>query len=206
MKEIETTGKTIEEATEKALKLLQLPQEEVVVEVITEASSGLFGLIGTKPARIRVTEAIIPEKYMVGFLDGIITKMGLSGDIAVEKTEQTLKMNVNGAKMGMLIGKRGQTLNALQYLVSIAFHKRFPGQNARLILDVEGYREKREETLRTLALNIAQKAVRTKREVMLEPMNPQERRIIHTTLQDNPDINTYSQGDDPYRKVVIAPK
>ena len=115
-------------------------------------------------------------------------------------------MNVSGQKMGMLIGKRGQTLNALQYLLNVIYHKKFPEQEGRIILDVEDYRQKREETLRMLAENLAKKVVRMHREVVLEPMTPQERRIIHTALQEHEAVRTYSEGEEPYRKVVIAPR
>lgn len=206
MRVVEAVGKTVEEATQKALEELGLPANCVSVDVLAEASSGLFGIIGSKQARVRVTEKIVPEAYMKQFLEGIMGRMGLSGNVDMSIGEDILKMNVSGPKMGMLIGKRGQTLNAMQYLLSVVYHKKFPDQDNRLILDVEDYREKREETLRILALNLAKKAASSRREVVLEPMTPQERRIIHTALQGNPSVSTFSQGDEPYRKVVIAPK
>jgi spoIIIJ-associated protein len=206
MKVVEATGRTVEEATQKALAEIDLPIERVKVEVVTEPSAGLFGLIGSKQARVRLTEKISPALFMCDFLEQMIARMGLTAEVEVEQTEEILKLSVNGSKMGILIGKRGQTLNALQYLLSVIYHKKFPGQDGRLLLDVENYREKREETLRTLALNLAKKAVRTQREVVLEPMTPQERRIIHTALQEHTSVTTYSQGSEPYRKVVIAPK
>jgi spoIIIJ-associated protein len=206
MRSVEAGGKTVEEAVQKALGELGIKAESAQIEVLTEASSGLFGLIGSKQARVRVTEVVTPEKYMRDFINGIMERMNISGDLEMEKQEDILKMNVSGAKMGMLIGKRGQTLNALQYLSNVAYHKRFPAESGRVIVDVEDYREKREETLRNLAINLAKKATRYRKEVVLEPMTPQERRIIHTTLQDNPSVSTFSQGEEPYRKVVISPK
>ncbi|HHX73865.1 MAG TPA: KH domain-containing protein, partial [Firmicutes bacterium] len=146
------------------------------------------------------------EHYLAEFTKGIMERMGLSGEVESERDAEMLRLNVSGQRMGMLIGKRGQTLNALQYLLNVVYHKHFPDQEGRLVLDVENYREKREKTLRTLAENLAKKAVRTRREVVLEPMTPQERRIIHTALQDSKAVTTYSQGEEPYRKVVIAPK
>ena len=206
MKSVEVTGKTVEEAIKKALEQLELPVERVEVEILAEPSSGLFGLIGSKLARVRATEKMMPEHYLAEFTKGIMERMGLSGEVESERDAEMLRLNVSGQRMGMLIGKRGQTLNALQYLLNVVYHKHFPDQEGRLVLDVENYREKREKTLRTLAENLAKKAVRTRREVVLEPMTPQERRIIHTALQDSKAVTTYSQGEEPYRKVVIAPK
>lgn len=206
MRAVEVVGKTVEEATKKALLELGVPLERVQVEVLNEPSSGFFGLIGAKQARIRVVENLTPETYLEQFLIGIMGHMGLAGSVDIQTSADAIKMNVSGAKMGMLIGKRGATLNSLQYLLSVVYHKHFPGESRRVILDVEDYREKREETLRILALNLASKATRYRKEVILEPMNPQERRIIHTTLQGNTSVSTFSQGEEPYRKVVISPK
>ncbi len=206
MRVMEAAGKTVEEATQKALVALNLPLKDVLVEVIAEASSGLFGLFGSKFAKVRVSEIVNPDKYISDFLTGIMQHMNISGDVDTKKEEDILKMNVSGSKMGILIGKRGQTLNALQYLLNVAYYRRFPGDDCRVVLDVEDYRLKREETLRTLALNMAKKATRHSQEVVLEPMTAQERRIIHTALQDNEAVSTFSQGEEPFRKVVIAPK
>lgn len=206
MRVVEAGGKTVEEATEKALAALSLPMEDVKVEVVAEAFSGLFGLFGSKHAKVRVTEIVTPYKYMSDFLARIMQHMDVSGDVDTKKEEDILRMNVSGNKMGILIGKRGQTLNALQYLLNVAYHRRFPEDACRIVLDVEDYRLKREETLRTLALNLAKKATRYCQEVVLEPMTAQERRIIHVALQDNAAVSTSSRGEEPFRKVVIAPK
>lgn len=206
MRTVEINGKTVEEATQKALEELGVSAEHALVEIITESSPGLFGIIGSKQARVRVTEKIDPEHYLGEFLQNVMGHMRVDGQVETVVTDEALRFNINGQRMGMLIGKRGQTLNALQYLLNVAYHKKFPGESQRVILDVEDYREKREQTLKNLAINLAQKAVHYQKEVVLEPMNPQERRIIHTTLQDNISVSTYSQGEDPYRKVVIAPK
>ncbi len=206
MKSLEVSGKTREEATQKALNELGISIENALVEVLTDSSPGLFGIIGSKQARVRVTEVISPNQYLSDFIIKIMEYMGVEGKVEAEITDETLCYNVTGQRIGMLIGKRGQTLNALQYLINVAYHKKYPAQNMRVVLDVEGYREKREQTLRNLALNLASKAVKYRKEVVLEPMTPQERRIIHSVLQDNVSVSTYSQGNEPYRKVVIAPK
>lgn len=206
MRVVEAGGKTVEEATQKALVELMLPAEDVKVEIITEASGRLFGLFGSKQAKVRVTEIITPDKYLSDFLNGIILHMNVNGVVETRKEENILSINVTGSKLGILIGKRGQTLNALQYLLSVAHRRHFPRDEQRVVLDVEDYRLKREETLRTLALNLAKKATHSYQEVVLEPMTPQERRIIHATLQDNPTVSTFSQGEEPFRKVIITPK
>ena len=206
MRVVEACGKTVEKATQNALEQLSLPIERVQIEILEEPSSGLFGLIGAKQARVRVSEKITPESYMHDFLEEIIGKTGLVAEVETYMEDKNLLMNVSGQKMGMLIGKRGQTLNALQYLLNVIYHKKFPEQEGRIILDVEDYRQKREETLRMLAENLAKKVVRMHREVVLEPMTPQERRIIHTALQEHEAVRTYSEGEEPYRKVVIAPR
>jgi len=206
MRVVEACGKTVEKATQKALEQLSLPIERVQIEILEEPSSGLFGLIGAKQARVRVSEKITPESYMHDFLEEIIGKTGLVAEVETYMEDKNLLMKVSGQKMGMLIGKRGQTLNALQYLLNVIYHKKFPEQEGRIILDVEDYRQKREETLRMLAENLAKKVVRMHREVVLEPMTPQERRIIHTALQEHEAVRTYSEGEEPYRKVVIAPR
>ena len=203
---MEAAGKTVEEATQKALAALNLPLEDVSVEVLAEASSGLFGLFGSKFAKVRVSEKVTPDKYMSEFLAGILRHMDISGEVDTKREADIFKMNVSGSKMAILIGKRGQTLNALQYLLNVAYHRRFAGDDCRIVLDVEDYRIKREETLRMLAMNLAKKATRYRQEVVLEPMTAQERRIIHTALQDNAAVSTFSQGEEPFRKVVIAPK
>lgn len=206
MKTVETVGKTVDEAVFKALDELGISHEHAEVEILSEPSHGLFGLIGTKQARVRVTEKIVPEEFIKEFLSRIMAHMGISGEMKIHTNEESLKININGSKMGMLIGKRGQTLNALQYLLNVIYHKKFSGQRKRVILDVEDYREKREQTLKILAAKLARQVARYRKEIVLEPMSPQERRIIHTALQENPSVATHSEGEDPYRKVVIAPK
>ncbi len=206
MKSLEISGKSVKEATQKGLEQLGLDAGSAEIEVLSEPSSGLFGLIGNKQALIRITEKVSPEKHMRDLLEKMLGLMDLRGEIKTETDEETVRINVSGARMGVMIGKRGQTLNSLQYLLSIIYHKRFPGQGKRLVLDVEDYRQKREQTLKELAAKIARKVEMYNREVVLEPMNPQERRIIHTTLQGNPSVDTFSEGEEPYRKVIIAPK
>lgn len=206
MKSIEVSGKTVEEAVQRGLEQLGLARDAVEMEILSEPSAGFLGLIGTKQAVVRLTEKIIPDNFLKDFMESLLSRMGLSGQAEIVVDEDMIRVNVSGEKMGMLIGKRGQTLNALQYLLNVIYRKKFPGERQRIILDAEDYRQKREKTLKELAERVARKVSMYKKEVMLEPMNPQERRIIHTALQGHPAVDTYSQGDEPYRKVVIAPK
>jgi spoIIIJ-associated protein len=206
MKSLEIGAKTVQEAVQKGLKQLGLTEADAEIEILSEPSSGLFGLIGSRQALVRISEKNNPERHMISFIAGIIEKMGLSGSVEVTADAENLVLDVSGSGMGVLIGRRGQTLNSLQYLLNVVYHKNFPGDNRRILLDVEDYRRKREQTLRQLAERIAKSVAMYGREVVLEPMNPQERRIIHTALQGNPAVATYSQGEEPYRKVVIAPK
>ncbi len=206
MKSIEAVGRTVEEAVQKGLAELGLAHDETELEVLAEPMPGFLGLIGSRQARVRLTEKKSPEKYLLEFLQTVLAHFGLQGRINLEADGERISVSISGSKMGQLIGKRGQTLDALQYLLNVIYHRHFAGHGARVVLDVEDYREKREQTLRDLAGRLANKAARYRKEVVLEPMSPQERRIIHSTLQDHPDVSTYSQGEEPYRKVVIAPK
>ena len=138
------------------------------------------------------------------FLSKVFDAMGMKVDINVEKTEEEISIVLSGDDMGVLIGKRGQTLDSLQYLTSLVVNKGNK-EYTRVKVDTENYRERRKETLENLAKNIAYKVKRTKRPVSLEPMNPYERRIIHSALQNDKYVTTHSEGEDPYRKVVITP-
>lgn len=206
MEVLEKTGKTVDEALQAGLAELGLPLERVDVEVLEEASKGLFGLIGGKPARIRIT---VKELYAAdvarAFLDNVIKAMGIDVTIEMSQQQETISFNIRGENLGMLIGKHGQTLDALQYLTNLAAH-RDTVDRARVIIDVEDYRKRRAETLTSLAKRVAAQVKRRGDRVVLEPMTPNERKVIHMALQDDTRISTYSEGEEPYRKVIIAPK
>lgn len=206
MEFLEKTGKTVDEALQAGLAELGLPLERVDVEVLEEASKGLFGLIGGKPARVRIT---VKELYAADvardFLDQVIKAMGIDVTIEMSQQQESIVFNIRGENLGMLIGKHGQTLDALQYLTNLAAH-RDAVDRARVIIDVEDYRKRREETLTSLAKRIAAQVKRRGDRVVLEPMTPNERKVIHMALQDDTRISTYSEGEEPYRKVIIAPK
>ena len=203
-KTIEKSAKNVQEALKLALAELNLTEEEVEYEVIEEGSKGIFG-IGAKDAVIRVTPIINFEARAYNFLTDVFVGMGLRVDINITFNDKRMDINLSGDNMGIVIGKRGDTLDALEHLVSLCVN-RGDGEYIRVSLDTENYREKRKATLINLAENLAHSVVKNKRKVTLEPMSSNERRIIHSTLQNNKYVDTYSVGDEPNRKVVIALK
>ena len=206
MKSIEIEGKTVEEALEKALKELGLTRENVNVEVLEQGSKGLFNVIGVKRAKIKVTSKYDYIEEAKKFIDAILKSMQLNADINIVEENDTLRINISGKKMGLIIGYRGETLDSIQYLVSLVVNKHHEIPHKKVILDTENYRSKREETLKGVAVKTAARVKKTGKSFKLEPMNPYERRIIHSTLQKNTDVNTYSEGEEPFRRVVIELK
>lgn len=201
---IEVTGKDIEEAKKLALSQLDLPQERVIFEVLEEPSKGFFGLIGARVAKIRATEKeLTPLEKGQEFLKKIFKSMHKDIQIECIKEDINYKFNLIGDDLGVLIGKHGQTLDSLQYLTNMAANKNVTGARVRIVLDVENYRKRREETLCQLAERLANKARKYRTKVVLEPMNCHERKIIHMALQDYADIITYSDGVEPHRKIVV---
>lgn len=206
MKSIEVEGKTVEEALDKALEELNLTKEMVDIEVLEHGSKGLFNVIGVKHAKIRVTSKYDYVEEARKFLENILKSMELEAEINIIEEDNTLRINLTGNKMGLIIGYRGETLDSIQYLVSLVVNKHYELPHKKVILDTENYRSKREETLKGVALKSAARVKKTRKSFKLEPMNPYERRIIHSALQDNPDVNTYSEGEEPFRRVVIELK
>lgn len=208
MKSIEMTGRTVEEAISAALQELQLEKSDVDIQILEEPSKGFLGILGGKMARVQVAEKISPLKTTKKFLEDVTNKIGVSVEVLVqeETDDQYVKMELVGKDLGILIGRRGDTLDALQYLANLVANKNNNGERVKIIIDAEDYRKRREETLVKLALRMADKAKKTGQKVVLEPMNPQERRIIHTALQNEAQIETFSEGEEPFRKVVISLK
>ncbi|MGI6566117.1 MAG: protein jag [Firmicutes bacterium] len=208
MKTIERSARTVEEAIAEALEELQVARDDVEIEVLDEGTRAFLGLIGGKQARVRVTVRDKREEKAlaaVEFLKGILDRMGVVSRVEhVWEDEDVLKLDIQGEELGLVIGRRGETLDALQYLVSLAMNRN--GEWIRIILDAEGYRARREETLRNLALRLGERVKRTGRRAVLDPMNAMERRIIHLALQDDGGIETHSEGVAPYRRVIIAPR
>ena len=203
---IEVTGKTVEDARTEALIKLGTTSDQIEVEILEKGSSGFLG-IGSKPAVIRVRRKFTMEDCVRDFLTQVFDAMDLTVDISVEVEEDNHTVNgeLKGDEMGVLIGKRGQTLDSLQYLTSLALN-RHTDEYVKVKLDTEDYRKRRKETLENLAKNIAYKVKRTKRPVSLEPMNPFERRVIHSTLQNDKYVSTHSEGEEPHRHVVVTLK
>ncbi len=205
MEEIRKSAKTVEEAVAVALAELGATREEVDVTVIDEGSKGFLGMFGGKDAVVLVKKNFDPERDAETFLKEVFLSMGLIVQIKTELKEKHLLVDLTGEDMGILIGKRGQTLDALQYLVNLVVNKKSP-YYISVMLDTENYRQRRKETLEGLAFNLAKKVKHTRRNVVLEPMNPYERRIIHSALQNDRFVTTYSEGEEPYRNVVITLK
>ena len=206
MNSVETTGRNIEEAVQKALSALEIKKENADIEILSEPAQGLFSFMSTRTARVRVKPRLTPSIYLEGFLSGIVERMGLSTAIQVEEEDERICASISGKRVGVLIGRRGKTLNDLQYLANTAMRRQFGQLRKMVVVDIENYRSRREKTLTQLARNIARRVDLEGREQVLEPMTPQERRIIHLALQEYEGVMTYSEGDEPHRKVVIAPK
>lgn len=207
MEKIEVTGKTVEDALTNALVQLNTTSDNVEYEVVEKGSSGILGIFNSKPAKILVWKKATMEDAVKTFLNDVFSAMDLKVEVEMKVVEEesSIEINLVGDDMGVLIGKRGQTLDSLQYLVSLVANKE-SDKYYRVKLDTENYRERRKATLESLAKNIAYKVKRTKRPVSLEPMNPYERRIIHSALQNDKYVVTRSEGEDPFRHVVVFMK
>jgi spoIIIJ-associated protein len=198
------TGVTIQDAIDNGLKELNAHRDNVEINVIEVPSKGIFG-IGSKLAKVEITLKDNTEEVARNFLNDILNAMNVIAIINTNLEDNVLKIELEGKDMGVLIGRRGETLDAIQYLISLVINKG-KEKYIRVLLDTEDYRARREKTLQRLAERLAKKVVKTRRKVLLEPMNPYERRIIHFHLQEHPRVHTYSEGEEPYRKVVISLK
>ena len=206
MTSMEKTGKTIEEAIALALSELEVGIDRIDYEVLEAPSRGFLGFIGTKLAKVRVTvRPIDPMQVAQDFLENIFNLMKLEVQIEKLIKQDNTVFNIRGNDLGILIGKHGQTLDALQYLTNLTAN-RDTESKVRIVLDVEDYRQRRAETLSRLAFRLADNVRRRGEKVVLEPMSSNERKIIHMALQNDQRVVTYSEGDEPYRKVVIALK
>jgi len=204
VKQVTATGQTVNEAVESALAQLKTTKDRTEVTIIAEGKKGLFGIFGSKPAIVKVTVIIDPVEEARDFLQKVIDSMGVKAKIDVQKEGKNVKFNISGEKLAVLIGKRGQTLNSLQSLTQLVVN-RHTNHYLNIIIDAENYRERREGTLTQLAERLAEKALRTKQDVPLEPMPSYERKVIHTALLNKSKIKTYSAGTDPNRHIVISP-
>ncbi len=200
----EFSAKTVNEALTEALVQMETTSDKVEYEVIEKEKSGVLGLF-SKPALIRVRKKENMLDSILNFLNRIFDVMNLVVEVEMDydEIERVVNIELKGNEMGMLIGKRGQTLDSLQYLTSLVANKDTEDY-VKIKMDTENYRQRRKETIENLAKNIASKVKKTGRPAFLEPMNPYERRIIHAALQGDPYVETHSEGEEPHRKVVVT--
>ena len=209
MNYIEVSAKTVSEAITEACQNLGVTSDKLEYQVIDEGSSGFLG-IGSKPAvikaAVKTVEISLEDKAKI-FMNDVFAAMNMAVvvEVSYDEDEKTMDIDLSGDEMGVLIGKRGQTLDSLQYLVSLVVNKDV-NDYIRVKVDTENYRQRRKETLENLAKNIAFKVKKTRRPVSLEPMNPYERRIIHSALQNDKYVVTHSEGEEPFRRVVVSLK
>lgn len=205
MKKVSVSGKSIDEAIQSGLAQLNTTEDRVKITILEHPAKGLFGILGSKDALVELE--LIPDaiEETINFLQDVFKSMQLLVNIEKHDSPDGTVLNLSGSELGILIGRRGQTLDALQFLTNIVAN-RFANHHLRIILDAESFRDRRRKTLEDLSQRLAGKVLRTSKEVVLEPMSPQERKVIHTYLQDHPKVRTYSKGEDPNRRVVIAPR
>lgn len=206
MEFIEVSAKTVDDAITEASIKLGTTSDKIEVEVIEKGSTGFLG-IKSKPAIIKARKKNDTVDNIREFLENVFSAMNMEVTIDIKKAEddKVYEVELSGKEMGLLIGKRGQTLDSLQYLTNLAVNKHSDGY-IKVNLDTEDYRQRRKDTLENLAKNIAYKVKRTKRPVSLEPMNPFERRVIHSALQGDRYVETHSEGEEPFRHVVVTLK
>ena len=206
MEFIEISAKTVDDAITEACQKFSVTSDKLEYEVIEEGSAGFLGL-GSKSAVIKARVKSSVKDIAKTFLNDVFEAMKLTVviDIRFDEVENIMDIDLSGDEMGILIGKRGQTLDSLQYLTSLVVNKDVENYS-HVKVDTENYRKRRKDTLENLAKNIAFKVKRTKRAVSLEPMNPYERRIIHSALQNDRYVTTHSEGDEPFRRVVVTLK
>ena len=206
MEIIEVSAKNVDDAITQATVQLGITSDQLEYEILDKGSTGFLG-IGSKNAVIKARKKFSIDENVIEFLSSVFDAMKMTVEILVEVNEEehSIEVELKGDDMGILIGKRGQTLDSLQYLTNLAINKH-SDEYYKVKIDTENYRKRRKETLENLAKNIAYKVKRTKRPVSLEPMNPFERRIIHSALQNDRYVTTHSEGDEPFRHVVVTLK
>ena len=209
MRSIEQAGRNVEEAVQAALKALGVTREQADIEVLAEETRGLLGILGHTEAKVRVTVKPGVADEAVEVLSRILHHMGIDATPEITADDaDAVQINIRGGSdLGLLIGKRGQTLAALQLITAMIANRQQPAElRKKVILDAEGYRERRERALTSMAQSAAERAKRTGREVRLEALTPRERRIVHMALADDPGVSTRSEGEDPERIVIVTPR
>lgn len=204
MRVLEKQAKTVDDAVELALEELKVCRDDVEVEILEEGNRGILGFL-SKSAKVKITVKPRPEEIANSFLKGLLNFLDSGAKLNSILNDNVLNLEIQGENAGILIGKHGSTLDALQYLTSLVVNRNSK-DFVRVVLDAENYREKREKTLERLAMKMADRVKETKRSITLEPMYPNERRIIHTALQNDPRVMTKSIGSEPNRRIVISLK
>lgn len=204
MRQVETTGRTVEEAIDRALSELGADRDDVEIEVVATGSRGMLGL-GARDAIVRVILKDRPAAVAHTLTVQMLRHLGFGGTVRVREHNDLITVQVSGEHMGALIGRHGATLDALQFLLGLMVTRQ-TGARVRVVVDVEGYRERRQLVLEDTARRAAEQVVRNGGEVVLDPMEAAERRIVHTTLADHPHVMTFSRGEGASRRVVVAPK
>lgn len=205
MTSIEMSGRSVDEAVKSALNELGMTEEEVTIEVIEEPSRGFLGILGAKDAKVRVVAKKDKAQIASEFLSGLLDRMNISGMVETRVQKDIRRMEISGEDLGLLIGRHGQTLRHLEFLTNVV-SSRGIGNIRRIFVDVGGYRKKKERTLEDLAKNAARRVERSGRSTILRPMDARDRRIVHMALQKNGKVVTHSEGDEPFRRVVISPR
>jgi spoIIIJ-associated protein len=201
---IETEGNTVEEAILTALKQLGVDRENTIIEIIEEESKGFFKRIGANKAKVRVSIVDTGVEKIVTLIKEIMKKSNIDGNIEVIDSDENVTINITGPNLGLMIGKRGETLGAIQTIVNIVMRK--AGSNKKAIIDIEGYRKRRTDNIVENAKQAAEKVVRVGKSIALKPMNSYDRRIVHIALQENKGVLTTSEGEEPDRQVIITPR
>ncbi|WP_442597271.1 RNA-binding cell elongation regulator Jag/EloR [Neobacillus sp. D3-1R] len=204
MKQVTATGQNVEDAVESALAQLKTTKDRTEISIIDEGKKGIFGIFGSRPAVVKVTVKVDPIDEAKNFLISVSEQMEVPIKIDITQEGKNVLFSLSGEKIALLIGKRGQTLNSLQYLTQLVIN-RYADHYFTVTLDAEDYRKRRNDTLIQLAERLAIKAIKTGQNVALEPMPSYERKVIHTALVENRKVKTYSDGTEPHRFIVITP-
>ncbi len=204
MKSVIKTGRTVDEALASALSELGASVDQVEVEVLAEPSRGFLGLLGGKDAEVKVTVKRDKVQLAREFVSGVLDRMGMETSLEVLRRDENVTLNIVGQDLGILIGRRGETLKALEFLTNVASGKG-SGTVGRVFVDAAGYRQRRERELADMALSVAKRVERLGSRVAMEPMDARDRRVIHVALQGRDTVETYSEGEEPFRRVIIAP-
>jgi spoIIIJ-associated protein len=202
MREAVGSGKTVEEAIDSALAELNIPREEADITILELPSRGLFGILPGKDAMVHVRERFDPVLYASDWVENLLAKMHVNARVSVRKPAESIEISVTGQNLGPLIGRRGQTLDALQYLTTLSLNKK-TADFIPVSVDVGDYRKKRQLVIERTARSAMNKVVKTGNKVILNPMSPAERRLVHMALSEEAGVVTYSIGEEPRRKVVI---